>query len=89
LIGWIAANVKPIRTGEADADPRFLPRQGQLEPLKSFLGMPLMATRRCVGVLSAMTPEPGYFSMHHEHLITVVAGICADRLELARRPPQP
>ena len=85
LIGWIAENVEPIRVANAEDDARFLPRPGRVEPLKSFLGVPLIATRRCVGVLSSVAPEPGYFSLHHERLMQVVAGICADRLELAHR----
>jgi GAF domain-containing protein len=85
LIGWIAQNVETIRVPSAEDDPRFLPRPGRVEPLRSFLGVPLVATRRCVGVLSAVAPEPDYFSLHHERLMLIVAGICADRLELASR----
>lgn len=85
LIGWIAEQGEPIRVPNAEDDPRFLPRTGRVEPLKSFLGVPLITAKRCNGVLSSVAPEPGYFSRHHEQLLTVVAGICADRLELARR----
>ena len=86
LIGWIAENCQPIRVPNAEDDPRFLPRSGRVEPLKAFVGIPLLAGKRCTGVLSAVAPEVGYFSRHHEQLLTVVAGICADRLELTRRP---
>jgi len=84
LIGWIAENAAAIRLANAEDDPRFLPRPGRVEPLKAFLGVPLIATRRCIGVLSSVAPEAGYFSRHHEQLLTVVAGMCADRLELVR-----
>lgn len=80
LIGWIAEQAQPIRLANAEDDERFLPRPGRVEPLKSFLGVPLLARRRCMGVLSAVAPEPSYFSRHHEQLLTIVAGICADHL---------
>ncbi len=86
LIGWIAEYAAPIRLANAEDDERFLKRPGRAEPLRSFLGVPLLSRKRCTGVLSAVAPEPSYFSMHHEQLLVVVAGMCADRLELSRRP---
>lgn len=84
LIGWIAEHAAPLRLANAEEDERFLPRPGRVEPLRSFLGVPLVSRKRCIGVLSAVAPEPAYFSRHHEQLLGVVAGICADRLELVR-----
>jgi phosphotransferase system enzyme I (PtsP) len=83
LIGWIAQNAEPIRLANAEDDERFLPRPGRVEPLKSFLGVPMLVGKRCTGVLSAVAPEQDYFSRHHEHLLIVVAGMCADRLVTA------
>jgi GAF domain-containing protein len=84
LIGWIAQKGELIRSGAADEDPRFLPRPGQQEKLSSFLGVPLLTSKGCIGVLSAVAPEPNYFSARHENLMVVVGGIVAHRLELAR-----
>jgi signal transduction protein with GAF and PtsI domain len=84
LIGWIAQRQELIRTGAADEDPRFLPRPGMAEKLGSFLGVPLIASKACIGVLSAVAPEANYFSARHENLMVVVGGIVATRLELAR-----
>jgi GAF domain-containing protein len=84
LIGWIAQHSEHIRSGAADSDPRFLPRPGQQEKLGSFLGVPLVTSKGCIGVLSAVAPEANYFSARHENLMIVVAGIVAHRLELAR-----
>lgn len=86
LIGWIGEHCESIRLAKAEEDPRFLARPGRADPLQSFVGVPIMlGPKRCSGVLSAVAPEPGYFSRHHEQLLMVVAGICADRLALARR----
>ncbi|MBK7863677.1 MAG: GAF domain-containing protein [Archangiaceae bacterium] len=84
LIGWIAENAQAIRAVNAEDDPRFLPRPGRVEPLKAFLGVPLLSEGRCIGVLSSVAPEPGYFSQHHERLMKTVASLCADRLARAR-----
>jgi GAF domain-containing protein len=88
LIGWIAQHGEHIRSGTADDDPRFLPRPGMTEKLGSFLGVPLMTAKGCIGVLSAVAPEVNYFSAHHENLLIVVAGIVAHRLQLARDRPK-
>jgi GAF domain-containing protein len=84
LIGWIAAHGEHIRSGAADSDPRFLPRPGMTEKLGSFLGIPMVTSKGCIGVLSAVAPEADYFSARLENLLIVVAGIVAHRLELAR-----
>jgi GAF domain-containing protein len=80
LIGWIAENVAAIRVSNAEDDPRFLPRTGRVEPLKAFLGVPLISSRRCIGVLCSVAPEAGHFSRHHEQLLGVVAGLCSQPL---------
>ncbi|MBI3185196.1 MAG: GAF domain-containing protein [Myxococcales bacterium] len=84
LLGWIAEHVKPIRTGNADADLRFLPRPGMVEKMGSFLGVPLVSNGTCVGVLAAVNPEQDYFSKRHEDLMVVLAGLLAPQLEAAR-----
>jgi diguanylate cyclase (GGDEF)-like protein len=84
LIGWIAQEGKPIRTGEAEQDPRFQPRADIKEPMRSFLGVPLVSGRACMGVLSALHPEGDHFDAHHEELLTLLAGICAPHVEVAR-----
>jgi len=84
LIGWIAQHGEPIRTDDAERDPRFQPRADQREPLAAFLGVPLVSGRACLGVLSSVHPARGHFTEHHEELLTLVGGICAPHVEVAR-----
>jgi diguanylate cyclase (GGDEF)-like protein len=84
LVGWIAAHVKPLRTGHAETDERYAKRADIKEKLVSFLGVPIVAGRTCVGVLSALHPSHDYFSEEHEEILTMLAGLCAPYVEMAR-----
>jgi diguanylate cyclase (GGDEF)-like protein len=84
LIGWIAEQRRPLRLGDAQTDPRFVVRPDLKEPMGSFLGVPLVAGRACIGVLSALNPAHDYFTPHHEALLGLLAGICAPHVEVAR-----
>ncbi|MBN1945691.1 MAG: sensor domain-containing diguanylate cyclase [Bradymonadales bacterium] len=84
LIGWVAGKGSPIRTGTAEQDPRYFKRLDMKEPMVSFLGVPLMAGRTAMGVLSAVNSQPDYFTPHHEALMMLLAAICAPRIEVAR-----
>ncbi len=84
LIGWIAQHGRPIRTGDAEHDARFVHRADIREPMASFLGVPLVSGRTCVGVLSSLHPSRDYFSAQHQALLTLLAGICAPQVEVAR-----
>jgi diguanylate cyclase (GGDEF)-like protein len=84
LIGWIAAEVKPLRSGDAERDPRFVPRDDVKERLGSFLGVPIVAGRTCLGVLSALHPAADRFDEQAEDVLMLLAGICAPHLEAAR-----
>lgn len=84
LLGWIAAESKPIRTGDADHDPRFVARPGMTEPMGSFVGVPIVAGGLCIGVLSALAAGADHFTEEHEQLLTLMAAMCAPHLEVAR-----
>src|SRR5438876_11617883 len=56
LIGWIAEQAKPLRTGDAQADPRFVVRPDMVERMGSFLGAPVISETTCIGVISAVSP---------------------------------
>lgn len=84
LVGWVAHQGTALRSNNAEADPRFTPREGQKEPMGSFLGVPLLSSGACIGVLSAVAREQNFFEERHEDLLTVLAGLCAPHLEIAR-----
>jgi diguanylate cyclase (GGDEF)-like protein len=84
LMGWIAKNARPIRSGSATRDRRFVPRPGMKDEMGSFIGVPLLAGSVCMGVLSAVHEQEHFFSEEHEQVMLLVAGICGPYLEIAR-----
>ncbi|MCC7000090.1 MAG: diguanylate cyclase [Deltaproteobacteria bacterium] len=84
LLGWIAEHKKPLRTPDAEADPRYIPRPDMTTKLGSFLGVPLLHHSVCIGVMSATNPRVDAFSSEHEQMLVLIAGMCAPHLELAR-----
>ncbi|MBI4702258.1 MAG: GGDEF domain-containing protein, partial [Deltaproteobacteria bacterium] len=85
LMGWIVEHRQPLHTGDAEADARFVPRAGMRESLGSFVGVPLVAGDATLGVLSATSPERDRFTAAHVELLTLLAGIAAPHIEIARR----
>lgn len=83
LIGWIAQHGEPIRVASAEADPRFAPREGMTGALGAFVGVPLIAGRDCMGVISAVAGE-GTFTAEHEALMILIAAMSAPHVEIAR-----
>jgi diguanylate cyclase (GGDEF)-like protein len=84
LVGWVAQHNQVLRTGQAEADPRFVKRDDLVERIGSFLGVPLMSGERCMGVLSAVSDGQDFFTQHHEELLTLLAAICAPHIEISR-----
>ncbi|HEY1587104.1 MAG TPA: sensor domain-containing diguanylate cyclase [Polyangia bacterium] len=84
LIGWIAAHNQSLRTGDAPSDARFVKKSEVVEPFASFIGVPLTSGNVCFGVISATSPAPNAFSEAHESLLSLLAGLCAPHLEMAR-----
>ncbi len=84
LMGWIARECAPLRTGDAMHDPRFAVRPDLKTELGSFLGVPLMTGAVCTGVLAAVAPERDHFTDAHERLAELIAAIAAPWVEVAR-----
>jgi diguanylate cyclase (GGDEF)-like protein len=84
LLGWIGEHGRPLRTGRAQDDPRFMPRPDMTRQIQSFLGVPLVYEGHTIGVLSAADLEPDHFSEEHEQLLVLLAGLCTPHLEVAR-----
>ncbi|HEX6837254.1 MAG TPA: sensor domain-containing diguanylate cyclase [Polyangia bacterium] len=84
LMGWIAAHNQPLRTGDAPSDPRYVDKSEVVPPFTSFIGVPLTSGNVCFGVISANSPAPSAFTETHESLLSLLAGLCAPHLEMAR-----
>lgn len=84
LVGWVARARQPLRTGDAERDPRYEARRGMKAPLGSFLGVPLLLGERVIGVLSSAESARDFFTEEHERLLTVLAAVCAPYVEMAR-----
>jgi diguanylate cyclase (GGDEF)-like protein len=84
LLGWVAAEGRAVRVGDAPSHPRYLARGDLKDPFLSFVGVPLLAGPACLGVLSATHEHKDHFTEHHEHLLELLAGICAPHVEIAR-----
>jgi diguanylate cyclase (GGDEF)-like protein len=82
LLGWIVAHDRLLRLADAEADPRFAPRDGRAQRIGAFLGVPIRAGDTCTGVLSAV--RAAEFELRHEQLLDLIAALCGPRLEIAR-----
>jgi diguanylate cyclase (GGDEF)-like protein len=84
LMGWIAEKNLPLRTGDATSDARYVPKAEVRDPFASFIGVPLTSGDVCFGVVSATSPAPNAFTEEHEQLLSLLAGLVAPYLEMAR-----
>jgi diguanylate cyclase (GGDEF)-like protein len=84
LVGWIAAERRPIRTGDAPNDPRYVARPSMRGELRSFLGVPLVCVNACLGVLGVVSDAPDAFTEEHEANLQLLAGFSTPHLEIAR-----
>ncbi|MBU1238661.1 sensor domain-containing diguanylate cyclase [Myxococcota bacterium] len=84
LMGWVVKNQLPLRTGDAEQDPRFSRRAGMKNTMGSFLGVPIIVGKNSLGVICVIHPQKNYFTELHEVAITLLAGICAPQVEVAR-----
>ena len=84
LIGWIAEQVKPLRSDDAEADPRFVVRPDMEDHMGSFVGAPVLSEGSCIGVISAVAPQKASFTAHTEDLLQLIAGLCAPHIEVVR-----
>lgn len=85
LNGWVAEHVKPLRTGDAENDKRFVKRAGMKTTMGSYLGVPLVAAGgECMGVLSSVESGRDYFTLEHQDLQTLIAAICEPHIKIAR-----
>lgn len=84
LIGWVALNGRPLRVDRAQEDSRFVDKPGRTVPVNAFLGVPLLDDAGAIGVLTAMSEEPGRFDASHEELARLLVSIVTPIIESAR-----
>jgi diguanylate cyclase (GGDEF)-like protein len=84
LIGWVAQQVKPLRSDDAEADPRFVSRPDMTEAMGSFLGAPVVSEGACIGVISVVAHGKAAFGAHAEDLLQLIASMCAPHVEVVR-----
>ncbi len=84
LLGWVARQQEVLRLADAPSDSRFVPRPDMTVPIRSFIGVPIVRTPICVGVLSASHSDPDRFDARHEAAAVLLAAICAPYIEVAR-----
>ena len=84
LVGWVAQQRQTISLADCESDPRYLSRPDLRTPFRSFLGVPLVFEGNCIGVLSMVHPDKGYFDEEDEQVLQLLAGMCAPHLEIAR-----
>jgi GAF domain-containing protein/anti-sigma regulatory factor (Ser/Thr protein kinase) len=85
LPGWVAEHGTPLAVPDVWADPRYrCCAVGREAGLRSFLGVPMAARERPIGVLSVMTDAPRQFSPEEVALLSGLAAQGALAIENAR-----
>ncbi|MGA7192318.1 MAG: ATP-binding protein [Anaerolineales bacterium] len=86
IAGWIVTNRKPIRTTNAQEDPRLFSNVDRItgRATKSLLGVPLITKNKIVGVLEALNKEKGKFTDGDESMLSVLGAQAAVAIENAR-----
>lgn len=84
LIGWVAQHGEPLVTGDAQHDPRFVARDDQRVTIGSFVGVPIISSSVCLGVLSVTDPKRSAFDESCVDALLLLATICAPHIEVAR-----
>lgn len=82
LVGWVARESEMLITNDPRADDRFVRKAGSVG-LDAFIGAPLMAGQRCMGVLSVVGTGRE-FDDQDAGIVMLVAAICGPYVEIAR-----
>ncbi len=84
FIGWVVVHQKPSIINRVKSDPRFVMRAGQKWTPSAIMAVPLMADRRCIGVLSVSRRNNRVFTKQDLDLLHLVAELSSPYLEIAR-----
>ncbi|MCS7178096.1 MAG: GAF domain-containing protein [Anaerolineae bacterium] len=63
LGGWVLRSRQAVRIDDVEADSRWrrLPEAESGVPVRAALCVPLISSRRAIGILTCLHPQPGYF----------------------------
>jgi GAF domain-containing protein/signal transduction histidine kinase len=85
IIGRVAESGTPLRVDDIQGDPRSVdPALDEREGTRSMLAVPLRVGDAVIGVISAYSREPGYFSSREETLLESFAEQAGIAIQNAR-----
>ncbi|MCL6630942.1 MAG: GAF domain-containing protein, partial [Armatimonadetes bacterium] len=84
VVGWVAANGKPLVLNDARKDPRFAYFPKDAEQVSSLISVPLTVQGKTIGVLTISSSEPRVFTKEDENLVTTLASQAAIAIENSR-----
>lgn len=85
LGGWVLRNQQAVRLDDVREDPRWLhlPEPDPTAHVRSVLCVPLISSRRVIGILTCAHPHPGYFGDDDLRAIRFIADQATVALENA------
>lgn len=84
LTGWVTRLRRSLVINDLQADPLPVPPREGLSPARSWLGVPLIARDRNLGVVSVQSFRPGAFDTADQRFLESVASQVAIAIENAR-----
>lgn len=81
IVGWVAQQGQPIRTGDVTRDKRYF---AVFKNIKSELCVPLIARGKVIGTINVESTEPNAYTERDENLLTALATSAAIAFENAR-----
>ena len=85
IVGRAAASGQPVRSDDLDAEPRSAQRGvDEKEGIRSMLSVPLRVAGEIIGVISAFSTTPGFFTDRHQTLLETFADQAGIAIQNAR-----
>ncbi len=84
LTGWVVRERQPLLIGDLQTEPTPVPARHLTAPARSWLGVPLIARDRMIGVVSVQSFRPHVFGDSSRRLLESLSGQIAAALENAR-----
>jgi len=85
IIGRAAASGRPVRSDDIEADARSAQRDVDVkEGIRSMLSVPLRVAGEIIGIISAFSTEPAFFTDRHQTLLETFADQAGIAIQNAR-----